>query len=141
MTEALQFIAQIAWSEYAPAWLNSPFVGVPFSFLAFLFFTWTWYLALTQLKRARDDGTLSRISPVVKAAAYLLLALFLILDAAFNLVACFVFFRTYPRDILFTASCERYLAEVSTRGATARWLCSNMLDPFDLSGKHCKARR
>jgi hypothetical protein len=141
MTEALQFIAQIAWSDYAGAFFASPLARLPLWFLAFLFLTWTWYLALTPLKRARDDDTLSRISPVVKAAAYLLLALFLILDAAFNLVACFVFFRTYPRDILFTASCERYLAEISARGATARWLCSNMLDPFDPSGKHCRAHR
>jgi hypothetical protein len=141
MTDALQQVAQIAWSEYAGAFFASPLARLPLWFLALMFFAWSWYLALTQLKRARDDGTLSRLAPIVKGAAYLLLFLFLIVDAAFNLVACFVFFRTYPRDILFTASCERYLHEISARGANARWLCSNMLDPFDPSGKHCRARR
>jgi hypothetical protein len=101
------------------------------------YFTWSFYLALCPLKRARDDGKLTKAARIF---AYPLLAVFMVLDVVFNLTLGSVFFLELPHELLFTARLQRHLKDDqrSWRYKVADWLCRNMLDPFDPSGSHCK---
>ncbi len=96
--------------------------------------TWACYLATMSLRRERDN-----LSPFAKAMAYQLLPGFYLHDVLFNLTVGTIFFRELPREMLFTARCDRWLKDESWRGEEARWWCTNYLDPFDQNHKHCRA--
>lgn len=60
----------------------------------------------------------------------------LLLDVFFNLVIATVLFLDLPREWTFTKRLVRYKPDHNWRGRLARWICANLLDPFQVGG-HC----
>ncbi len=99
--------------------------------------TWAFYLLFTALVRARDAGTISRVSLVF---GYPLIAVGAVLDVALNITVGTVLFLElpHPKRLFLTARMTRLIREDDGwRGDLAAWICGNLLDAFDPSGKHC----
>lgn len=96
-----------------------------------MYVTWVHYLAIMNLKRNRR-----KLTPFAKFWAYNAIFIGYPLDIALNLVMS-VPMLDFPRELLFSAKCERLLEEGGWRGKIAAFFCRNMLDPFDPSGEHC----
>ncbi len=105
--------------------------------LGALYALWFFYLAVMNLKRAKDAGTLSRLA---FALGLPFLVCGYVLDLAVNVVVGSVLFVEWPRidGLTLTARLSRHIGEASWRGALARWICGRLLDTFDPSGRHCK---
>lgn len=100
-----------------------------------LYILWIMYLAIMNLSRAKKNNALS------KPAYYLGLPLLIfgyLLDVAFNWVFGTVMFLEPPREGVLTRRLKRHYKKDNWQGKLARWLCSNLLDAFDPSGKHCQ---
>ena len=105
-----------------------------FPFLG-LYTLWIFYLAVMNLKRARDAGSMTRTAlwfgyPVLFAG--------LLCDLFVNVVIATLIFADLPRELTVTRRLKRY---VTTRPGTwranaAAWFALNLLDSFDPSGKH-----
>lgn len=105
-------------------------------FAVLLFYaTWAGYLAIMHLKTTRDRGQLTGTAKII---AYPLLAVFVVLDVVLNLLLGTLIFLEPPREFLFTTRVSRLNDSKSWRGAVARWMCSELLDVFDPSGRHCR---
>lgn len=96
--------------------------------------TWLFYLAIMRLRQAREDGKLTGTS---KFFGYQLLIPGLVLDTLFNWIVGTICFAEIPKEFLFTARCERWLNSDTWRGSVARFFCRQLLDPFDMGGRHC----
>lgn len=99
-----------------------------------LWATWGAYLSVMHLKVARDAG---KLTPAAKALGYPWLAVGLVLDVVFNAVIGSLVFLEPPREWLFTSRVSRWNDEPGRRGDLARWICNELLDPFDAGG-HCR---
>lgn len=96
---------------------------------------WVFYLAVMNLKRARDAGTLH---PVAHALGVPVLVVGYVLDCVVNLTVMSVALLELPRELTVSARVSRHLkAGRGWRQRFARWFCSVLLDTFDPSGSHC----
>jgi hypothetical protein len=95
---------------------------------------WILYLAVMNLQRARDAGTITR------PAYYLglpLLYLGLLVDFLVNVFPVTVLFLELPRELLVTARLTRYAnGPDGWRKRLALWFAHNLLDTYDPSGQH-----
>lgn len=98
---------------------------------------WIFFLAVMNLSRAREAGTLQSLALL---AAYPVLWVGLILDLIVNLFIASPLLLDFPRETTVTAKLGRLIRTKpdSWRGKCAFWFCSVFLDTFDPSGKHCK---
>lgn len=101
-----------------------------------IYVLWLFFLAVMNLQRARDAGTLTR-------AAYFLglpiLYAGLLIDILVNVVVLTVLFLELPREWLVTARLTRYArGSAGWRRTMALWFAVNLLDTFDPSGRHIK---
>lgn len=97
--------------------------------------TWILYVAVMALKRARDSDTMSL---PMKIMGYPWLYAGLMMDMLTNVVVCTVLFLELPREALVTLRLSRLIKGTGWRSRLAKWFCSNLLDPLDPSGCHCK---
>lgn len=100
--------------------------------------TWAFYLLYTALLRAKRDGKLNTVS---KLFGYPLVAIGAVLDVSLNILIGTALFCEWPnyKRLFLTARMSRLIREdAGWRGDVAAWICSNLLDAFDPSGKHCK---
>ena len=96
--------------------------------------TWVLYLAVMKLKEAHEREALP---PVARGIGYCVLAVGLVNDFLLNIAVCLFVFFEIPRDWLLTTTLERHLRDgTGYKWATSRWLCENLLDPFQTGG-HC----
>lgn len=95
--------------------------------------TWVLYVAIMSLKVRHDAGQLPWPARLVGYPVLLVGAVF---DILFNWLIGSVIFFEVPHEFLFTTRCHRHHPAGTWRGATARWLCTNLLDPFDKG--HCQ---
>jgi len=101
---------------------------------ALLYSTWLFYLAVMNLQRAKDAGTISRVALFF---GYPLLFTGLVLDTLLNMTVCTVMFLDLPREMLVTSRLKRYNeTDTGWRKKLALWWAHNLLDVFDPSGKH-----
>lgn len=104
--------------------------------IAALYPLWVFYLAVMNLKRARDAGKLS------KPAAFFGKPVLLIgyaLDAFTNVVGFTVLMLDMPQELTVTARLTRYArGEDGWRKRFALWFADQLLDDFDPSGQHIK---
>ena len=97
---------------------------------------WVAYLAVMNLQRARDNGTLSKVAyvlgcPVMYGG--------LLLDFLANQLLMTIILLELPRELLVTARVSRHKkAGKGWRKKVAEWFCRVLLDPFDPDGCHCK---
>lgn len=111
--------------------------------------TWLHYLAIMSLQRVRNAGGLA---PWAYRFGVPILVLGYLLDFLSNMVPLTVLMLEPPREWLVSARVSRHRRESSAwleacgprrwlmrwRHAVSVWACSNLLDPFDPDGCHCK---
>ncbi len=97
---------------------------------------WVLYLAIMNLKRAKDAGTISNAALFL---GYPLLAIGLFLDFIGNITIFSLLTLSLPKELLMTGHMDRLIAEDNGwRKVVSLWICHNLLDEFDPSGCHCK---
>lgn len=95
---------------------------------------WVYFLACMALERARNEGRLSK--PALALGLCVLWPGYL-LDVAVNVTVCTVVFLELPREWTVSTRVSRLEEGDGYRKAVAVWVCQNLLNPFDPSGKHC----
>lgn len=107
----------------------------PLAPVAGLYALWLFYLAVMNLKRAKDAGTLPRAA---LWAGYPILFAGLLLDLLVNLIVATVVFFDWPKELTVTARLKRYVRTMpdSWRAKAAQWFAVHFLDTFDPSGRH-----
>jgi heme O synthase-like polyprenyltransferase len=94
---------------------------------------WVFYLAVMNLMRARDAGTLPK-SAYVLGLPLLYFGLFL--DFLANVTVMTIVMLEVPQEWVVTARLKRHYYQQTWRGTIARWMAGNLLDAFDPTGKH-----
>ena len=100
-------------------------------YLAATYTLWVLFLSVMALKHAWPLLTL-----FTRAAAIPAVIVAILLDIAFNWLATLLFLD-WPAEWTFSQRMGRYKAETGWRAAVARWVCSSLLDPFEIGG-HCR---
>lgn len=101
---------------------------------ASFYLLWILYLAVMNLQRARDNGTITR--PAYRLGLPLLYV-GLLVDCLVNVIPVSVLFLELPRECLVTQRLTRHANSVdSWRKRLALWFANNLLDTFDPSGRH-----
>lgn len=98
---------------------------------AYAYLLWVLFLAAMALKHAWP--ALSMLVRVLAAPAVLFA---LALDVGFNLAAT-IPFVDLPHEATFSQRVSRYKRGSDWRAPVARWICANLLDPFEIGG-HCR---
>ena len=93
--------------------------------------TWIFYLALTNLQRHRND--LSDASLFFGKQVLFIGAL---LDFTLNIMMTIPFMQV-PRELVLTDRLKRNISDPGYRGKLSRWICKELLNRFDPTGKHC----
>lgn len=97
---------------------------------------WIFYLAVMNLKRAKDTVGLS--TPA-KVFGYPVLFLGWALDFLANVFPFTIFMLDLPKELTVTARLNRYMREdTGWRKRFTMWFAKSLLDDFDPSGKHVK---
>ena len=92
---------------------------------------WVLYLAVMNLQRARDAGT---ISHAVYRTALTLQYIGLFLDFVCNAVPFAILFVELPREWLVTSRIQRHASDsTGWRKSLAVWVAVNWLNPFSQS--------
>jgi hypothetical protein len=113
--------------------LLSALVHVLLGFASF-YVLWILYLAVMNLQRAHDAGTITRPAYCLGLP---LLYLGLLVDFLVNVFPVTVLFLELPRELLVTARLTRYAnGPDGWRKRLALWFAHNLLDTFDPSGQH-----
>jgi hypothetical protein len=95
---------------------------------------WVFYMAVMNLKRAKDAGTLR---PWARRFGGPVLLVGVLLDLIVNWLVFTIILLELPRETLVTARLKRHLKSQGWRRNVAYWFCSELLDTFDPSGAHC----
>lgn len=97
---------------------------------------WLFYLAATNLYRARCAGTITRTATVL---GWPIVVAGLALDVALNIVIVSIVLLEIPREWTITARLDRHFHEsTGWRRAVAAWIGATLLNAFDPSGAHIK---
>lgn len=96
---------------------------------------WLFYLAVMNLKRAKDAGKLSKTAYVLGLP---ILWFGLFLDAVVNVFIMTVLMLEFPRELTVTSRLSRHARKEGWRKEFAVWIAVELLDTFDPSGKHVK---
>ncbi len=113
-------------------------LNITLFYLGLSYVTWTCFLAVMSLLAAKREGKLSKTTLYL---GYPLAGVGVLLDFTLNMMASLVFLDI-PREWLLTIRCDKALGQVDPKGVAlyrqkiAKWICSNLLDPFQ-SGGHC----
>jgi len=94
---------------------------------------WLFFLAVMNLKGARDAGTLG---PVAYKLGVPILVVGYLLDFIVNVGPCTLLFLEPPRETTVTARLKRHAPRDTWRGRVARYIAQHLLDAFDPSGRH-----
>lgn len=94
---------------------------------------WVFYLAVMNLSRARNAGTLSTAAYIV---GYPVLIVGLLLDLIVNVIVLTIIMLELPKETTVTSRLKRHSRKGGWRADIANWLGKYILDPFDPSGKH-----
>lgn len=103
--------------------------------LAAFYGLWLLFLASMNLERARQAGTLSRPARALGIPVVLLTAA---VDVVVNLTLGTVLLLDRPRELTLSQRLSRLLAAPGWRSVVAAFVCTQLLDAFDPSGKHCR---
>lgn len=105
------------------------------SLIVYLLLFWYAYILVMGLYRANLEGRLNKFTFVLALPA---LIVGLLMDFLANVFIATVVFMELPQELLVTARLQRYMkGPVNWRRDRANWICTNLLDYFDPSGKHC----
>ena len=106
-----------------------------FGVLGYLWIFWGLFVLVMGLYRAHLEKRLSVYAYVLGAP---FLAAGYIIDVVANLVIATSVFMELPKELLVTDRLTRYNeGNYGWRSKVAKFVCENLLDVFDPSGKHC----
>lgn len=112
-----------------------------YSVLSFcvIYLLWFYYLAVMNLMGARDDHKLTTAGWIF---GYPIFVVGYILDILVNWLILSVILMELPAEWTVTARLSRHINETvgGYRKSVSQWFCSNLLNPFDPSGCHCKKK-
>ncbi|GAB2181824.1 hypothetical protein DLREEDagrD3_20470 [Denitratisoma sp. agr-D3] len=96
--------------------------------------TYVFYFAFLAVMALRNRwSNLYTVTKVIVIPGVLVAVLF---DILFNWTVATVLFLDLPREATFSQRLGRYIPRSDWRGSLARWICSRLLDPFEIGG-HC----
>lgn len=111
----------------------STLLAAPLYAILGVWLLWVFYLAVMNLKRARDAGTLSKTA---WALGLPVLAIGLLLDLLINLLVMSLVLWEIPREATVTARLKRHHRQsTGWRRLVSDWF-EPLLDPFDPDGDH-----
>lgn len=105
---------------------------LPLLILALCSVTWIYYVAIIRLYHER-----ARLRTPAYVMAVLGVIVGLPLDIFLNLVFSVVALDV-PREVTLSQHLSRLNNNGGWRGDISRWICAELLDPFDPKGYHCK---
>lgn len=105
--------------------------------LVLMWQTYVIYIAAMHLKRY--EALIEQKPRPIRWFGLSVLAVGVACDVVLNVVVASVAFLDPPRELLLTRRLQRYVDKpaLAWRRGLARWVCHNMLDPFDPKGRHC----
>lgn len=104
-----------------------------YSFL-YLYVTWFLFVGIMNMKRARDEGKISKTATIL---AYPWLILGYAMDILGNIVFCTVIFLELPHEYTITSRLKKHKNDTNWRGSVARWVNGALLScGFDPDGDH-----
>ena len=101
-----------------------------------IFFAWCYVLWILFIAVMGFKSAWKTLSVATKILAAPWAAIAYLLDIGLNIIAT-ILFADLPREATLSQRFTRYKTDTSWRSPIAHWLCSNLLDPFELGG-HCK---
>lgn len=105
--------------------------------LGIVYALWVFYLAVMNLKRAKDAGRLSRAAQLFGTPV---LVVGYALDFVANVGPFTIFMLDPPRETTVTARLTRYArGGAGWRKRFALWFADDLLDDYDPSGRHIKS--
>ena len=100
---------------------------------------WVFYLAVMNLKRCRDNGTLTTVA---KALAIPILLVGYVVEVLVQASIGTLLFLDPPREATLSGRLSRYwndnIDDQNWRKRLAGWMKEHLLDPFDPDGKHIR---
>ena len=104
--------------------------------ILFVWLFWGLYALVMSLYRAKLNNELST---AMKVLGFPYLFIGYIFDVVCNMTLACIIFLEFPREMLVTGRLIRHIENKDGwRHAIASWICTNLLDPLDPRGKHCK---
>lgn len=100
-----------------------------------LFLVTVFWLAFISVMGLKERWGILSIPVKVIGAPFVLA--FVVADVVLNYTLFTVIFFDLPEESTFTKRLERYYWLTDWRGKSARIICQNFLDPFEIGG-HCK---
>lgn len=100
-----------------------------------IYVLWIFYLAVMNLKRAKDAGTMTKTALIL---GYPIAIVGYLFDILVNIFVITLVFIELPHEWTVTARLSRLKNTSGWRASMANWFCKNLLDQFDPSGCHCK---
>lgn len=106
------------------------------SLMTYIYIFWILYVYVMGVYRAHLD---KRLYGIVKILSYPTIFFAFIIDIFANIVIASFLFIDKPHEWLVTTRLIRYKnGDYGWRTRVAHYICHNLLDPFDPSGKHCE---
>lgn len=102
--------------------------------LCAFYLLWVAYLAVMNLKRAAQARTIGTTAWLLGLP---LVVVAYVLDVVVNWAVMTLALLEWPREWTVTARLKRHCGTATWRGAVARFVCHQLLDTFDPSGRHC----
>lgn len=94
---------------------------------------WVYYIAAMWIIPGLREKRLARwVRPFAWAAAVMAIALDVVANLIFSVILL-----DFPQDFLLTRKLQRLKLGGGWRAAVAQRICTDCLDAFDPSGKHC----
>lgn len=101
-----------------------------------LYALWIFYLAIMNLSRADQAH---QLRPVALVLGVPVLLVGYMLDVLVNAVVLTVVLLELPLELTVSDRLGRHLRTSGTwRNRVARWVCLELLDQFDPTGRHCR---
>ncbi len=101
-----------------------------FDFALYAYVLWVLFLAVMSLYAAWRT-----LPTFTKALSLPAVVIAVIMDVGLNIVAT-IPFLDLPHELTFSQRMGRYIRNPSWRTPIAKWICGNLLDPFQVGG-HC----
>lgn len=96
--------------------------------------TWLFYLAFMEIRSNKEHY--KKALGAAWYGGYPIFVFALFMDVLFNFTFGSAYYREWPKELLFTARCQRHLKGAGVQLARAHFVCTNLLDPADKG--HCK---
>ena len=100
--------------------------------ILYAYLLWVLFLAVMALQNKWHD-----LPKTIQVLAIPAVLLAVTLDVLFNITIGTLLFLDLPRQYTFSQRVGSYKQRIDWRQPLAVWICSNMLDPFEIGG-HCK---